>query len=61
MNRSRPPRRFASTTGSALRADSMAGQAESSLRSSTEPTQVYDDIVEVFQALGAQLRRSASK
>ncbi len=41
MNRSRPPRRCASTTGSAPRADTMAGQAESSLRSSTAPTQDY--------------------
>ncbi len=50
MNRSRPPRRRASTTGSAPRADTMAGLAESSLRSSTAPTQDYDDIVEVVQA-----------
>ncbi len=50
MTRSRPPRRCASTTGSAPRADTMAGRAESSLRSSTAPTHDYDDIVEVVQA-----------
>ncbi len=50
MNRSRPPRRCASTTCSAPHADTMAGRAESGLRSSTAPTQDYDDIVEVLQA-----------
>ncbi len=50
MNSSRRPRRCASTTGSAPRADTMAGCAESSLRSSIAPTQDYEDIVEVVQA-----------
>ncbi len=50
MNRSRTPRRCASTTGSAPRADTVAGRAESRLRSSTAPTQDYDDIGEVVQA-----------
>ncbi len=52
MNRSRPPCRCASNTGSAPRADTMAGRAESSLRSSTAPTQDYDDMVEVVQDTG---------